>query len=110
MSITDVQWHPYRIPLRSPLVTAHRTLNFREGAIVELHTREGHRGSGEIAPLPDFSQETLNEALDIMQQSPFIHSLRGKQPLKALSELYAEVGHLPASVVCGLEGALLDVL
>ncbi len=110
MNITDVQWHPYRIPLRKPLVTAHRTLTFRDGAVVELHTQKGACGYGEIAPLPDFSQETLNETLDRFQQSPFIHSLRGKQPLKALNELYAEVGRLPASALCGLESALLDML
>lgn len=110
MSITDVHWYPYRVPLRSPLVTAHRTLVFREGAIVELRTQEGDCGYGEIAPLPDFSEETLNETMEAIRQSPFVHSLRGKPLLKALNELYAEVGRLPASALCGLECALMDVL
>lgn len=54
MIITDIQIHPYRIPLRQPFATGHGTLAAREGAIVELVTDEGIVGVGDMAAVTEF--------------------------------------------------------
>ena len=37
--------------------------NIREGAFIRLETKNGRVGWGEVAPLPGFSKETLEEAI-----------------------------------------------
>ena len=55
---------PYRLPLRSPLRTAHGVWAVREGLIVRLEAETGAVTFGEIAPLPQFGTETLAESLE----------------------------------------------
>ena len=55
----------YRLPLRTPLRTAHGVWTEREGIIVRLEDEAGRAGFGEIAPLPWFGTETLAEAEEI---------------------------------------------
>jgi len=54
----------YRLPLRSPLRTAHGVWAVREGLIIRLEAETGAVSYGEIAPLPQFGTETLAEALE----------------------------------------------
>ena len=54
----------YRLPLRSPLRTAHGVWAVREGLIVRLEAETGVVSYGEIAPLPQFGTETLAESLE----------------------------------------------
>lgn len=110
MTITHIQWYPYRIPFRRHFTNAHGKMAVREGAIVEVFV-EGHlSGSGEIAPLPDFGGETLNEALSAL--GAITSNLVGQGITEALHYLHIrqEAGELPSSTTCGLEIALLDVL
>jgi o-succinylbenzoate synthase len=58
-----VQLQPYSIPFRQPLRTAHGTWDRRKGAIVTLIPPTGKPLQGEIAPLPDFGSETLDQAI-----------------------------------------------
>ncbi len=106
LRIRSLKVLPYCIPLRHPLTTAHGTLTIRQGAILEIVTAEGITGIGEIAPLPEFGGGTLNDALAALHQSDLV----GKEPKEALDCLYRAGGSLPASTICGLEMALLDVL
>src|SRR5436305_148984 len=108
MSIVDVQWHPYRIPLRTTFNTAHGALTIREGAIVEVMTSEGINGVGEIAPLPIFSGDTLHDALVVLPS--LVAHMRGQSLSAALAWLYKqqEQVSLSSAAVCGLECALLD--
>lgn len=55
----------YRLPLRPPLRTAHGSWSVREGVVVRLEDGAGRVGFGEIAPLPWFGTETLEEAESI---------------------------------------------
>lgn len=55
-------WTRYRIPFKRPLVTAHGTFPYREGAIVEVTDGTGLTGVGEIAPPPGFGI-SLDDAL-----------------------------------------------
>ena len=52
----------YRLPLATPLRTAHGSWSEREGIIVRLENEAGRVGFGEIAPIPWFGTETLAEA------------------------------------------------
>jgi o-succinylbenzoate synthase len=101
---------PYCIPLCSPFTTAHGTQVTREGAIVEIFTAEGITGLGEIAPMPGFGDDSLNDALRAIDQSSIVSNLLSKRPDEALDDLYRAVDILSPSTVCGLEIALLDVL
>jgi len=56
---------PYRLPLRTPLRTAHGAWSEREGLIVRLEDESGQAGFGEIAPIPWFGTETMIEAREI---------------------------------------------
>jgi len=49
----------YRLPLRSPVVTAARILAERRGVLVRLEADDGGAGWGEAAPLPGWSTSTV---------------------------------------------------
>lgn len=59
--------YQYRLPMDSGVILRDRRLTVREGWIVEL--RQGKRwGRGEIAPLPQFSEETAAQAGSELQR------------------------------------------
>ena len=110
MTIREIQWHPYRLPLRNSFTTAHNVLAVREGAIVEVITDEGLTGIGEIAPLPEFGGETLAIALSALPDlTARLRRLPIKQALAQIST-WVEAGTIPSSTACGLESALFDAL
>lgn len=55
--------YTYRLPFKRPLVTAAGSFAHREGLLLRYHDDEIDLVS-EIAPLPGFSDEDLNEALE----------------------------------------------
>ena len=61
--MTTRSYHLYRysIPVDSQVVLRNRFLKKREGLLVQIKCGE-HEGWGEIAPLPEFSEETLEQA------------------------------------------------
>ncbi|NER19778.1 MAG: o-succinylbenzoate synthase [Symploca sp. SIO1C2] len=61
---------PYRRPFVRPLTTSHGNWEVREGIILRLTDETGRIGWGEIAPIPWFGSETLEQALDFCQQLP----------------------------------------
>jgi len=61
-------FRPYRLPLRTPLRTAHGPWTEREGILVRLEDEKGKVGFGEIAPIPWFGTETLAEAEEICRK------------------------------------------
>ena len=63
-------FHPYRRPFAHPLTTSHGNWEVREGIILCLTDETGKIGWGEIAPIPWFGSETLEQALDFCQQLP----------------------------------------
>jgi len=106
--IKHMRWSPYRIPFRTNFTTAHGILNARQGAIVEIVTNDDLTGVGEIAPMPEFAGDDLLTALAPL---PLLSSqLLGWELLDAINFLYTEATELPATTLCGLEGALLDVI
>jgi L-Ala-D/L-Glu epimerase len=106
--IEHIRWFPYTIPLHAKFATAHSVLTARTGAIVEVVCANNLSGYGEIAPLPDFAGDNLPTALSSLYS--FYLELYGLAPLDALDFLYTRAHSLPATMVCGLESALLDIL
>ncbi len=110
MKIVDIQWRNYRLPYLSGFSTAHGVMTAREGIIVQVTTRQGITGIGEIAPLPAFGGGSLADAATLLPA--LIARLHHKSLHEALDLLLTEgkVGTKAAPALCGLEIALLDVL
>lgn len=57
-----LELYTYRIPFKQPFITGAGTFDFREGLLVRYHDQTIDIVS-EVAPLPGFSTETLDEAI-----------------------------------------------
>ncbi|MCF2971887.1 o-succinylbenzoate synthase [Synechococcus sp. Nb3U1] len=71
--LTDLkfEFRPYRRPFRQPLRTHHGLWLIREGILIRLtDIGTGIHRYGEIAPIPWFGSETLEQALQFCQQLP----------------------------------------
>ncbi len=110
MKIVDIQWRNYRLPYLSGFSTAHGVMTAREGIIVQVTTRQGITGIGEIAPLPAFGGGSLADAATLLPA--LIARLHHKSLHEALDLLLTERKEATkaAPALCGLEIALLDVL
>jgi O-succinylbenzoate synthase len=60
----------YQRPFKRPLSTHHGNWTVREGIILRLIDEAGNMSWGEIAPIPWFGSETLEQALYFCQQLP----------------------------------------
>jgi o-succinylbenzoate synthase len=70
------QFDRYQQKFKQPLKTNHGIWNVREGIIIKLTNESGKIGWGEIAPIPWFGSETLQQAIDFCEQ--FGNSIAGK--------------------------------
>jgi O-succinylbenzoate synthase len=61
---------PYRRPFRQPLRTAHGPWAVREGIILRFADEQGQVTFGEIAPIPWFGTETLEQAREFCDRFP----------------------------------------
>ncbi len=59
---------PYRYSFNQPLHTSHGIWRVREGIIITLRDFNNRIGKGEIAPIPWFGSETLEDALNFCSQ------------------------------------------
>ncbi|MEQ9886971.1 o-succinylbenzoate synthase [Pectobacterium zantedeschiae] len=93
----QVTLYRYSVPMEAGVVLRNQRLKTRDGLIVRL--QEGERlGWGEIAPLPEFSVETLAEA-----QSAALEQLAAWAAGSAFSDV------LPPSVAFGLSCAQAEL-
>jgi len=74
-------WRPYRRSFRHPLRTHHGLWHERQGILVRLEAPGGRVGFGEIAPLPWFGSETMEQAQD------FCHRLGDRLTPSTLLEI-----------------------
>jgi o-succinylbenzoate synthase len=65
-----LHYYPYHRPFKRPLQTSHGLWSVRSGIILQLIDDRGTVGLGEIAPLPWFGTETLEEALAFCDRFP----------------------------------------
>lgn len=110
MKIVDVQWRNYRLPLHNSFSTAHGAMTSREGIIVQVTTRQGISGIGEIAPLPASGGGSLADAHMLLPA--LIARLYYKTLHEALDLVFTEgkADTKATSTLCGLEIALLDAI
>ncbi len=65
------QFRPYQRPFRQPFLTHHGPWSVRQGILICLtETASGLHRYGEIAPIPWFGTETLEQALEWCRQLP----------------------------------------
>lgn len=100
MKIKTFSLHPYETPLT--------TGQIRQGIFINIIDDEGNSGWGEIAPLPKWSYETLNDSLQQLkekQQEIMKVNWTASNCLKQIGKL-----NLLPSLSFGLESALLSIL
>lgn len=101
MKVKMFSFHPYTIPLSNG--------SLRHGILINITDERGNSAWGEVAPLPKWSQETLEEAIDqlVEKKQSIIDSdwVDASQALKRIEQL-----ELFPSVEFGLESALLSLL
>lgn len=102
------EYRVYRAPFRQPLATAHGIWREREGVIIQLTAEDGRTALGEIAPLPSWGSESLDDALAFCAAAPamidevFVHTIPATRPCcrfaveTAWDALHRPAGDLPA--------------
>ncbi len=93
----------YRLPMRRSLVTSSGTIRERRGFWVVLRDEEGNTGLGEIAPLPGWATESIEDA------QRWIERLTGGEPLTADLRRWDEMLADSPATHAGIELALLDL-
>jgi len=108
MTITDATCYTYTLPLRPPLTLAGSTVSQRRGALLRLTGEDGATGWGEAAPLPGFSPESREEAVEALALRA--RTLRGRSRPEEPGQLlqWGEPGD-PSSVRFAVQSALLDL-
>ncbi|MCP5048981.1 MAG: o-succinylbenzoate synthase, partial [bacterium] len=67
-TVKSLQLYRYSIPFKTPLQVAEKNLHSRHGLVIRVTDSDGFNGYGEIAPLPGYSRETPEQALDQTRQ------------------------------------------
>lgn len=109
MTIRSYHLYHYSIPVDSQVVLRNRFLKKREGLLVQVKCGQ-HEGWGEIAPLPEFSQETLEQAQQQTLQwlQNWDHARANDQKL-SLDGLYPSVAFGLSCALAEMKGELSEV-
>lgn len=109
MIISEIIFHPYKIPFKDIFISAKQVYNSREGIIIEV--KSGNlSGFGEVAPLPGYSEESLIDAKYSLEG--FALSIENTKDEFSLEDLLllakAQSVNCP-SALFGLETAIYDL-
>jgi O-succinylbenzoate synthase len=114
MRIQGIDLYEYSLPLKKRLPLKGVELTVRRGLLLRLTDADGNIGWGEIAPLPGFSNETLDE---VRAQACFLRGLAiGIEVPEIVFHLDGSFGRLldpfgiHASVRFGIEMAVLNLM
>ncbi len=114
MKISSFKIYQYKIPFVKPLWLKGDLFDQREGVIIHLTSDDGFEGFGECAPLPNFSQETLEDSIKQLKElKHFFNNLELPETLKTLEkelEKYFDEDKLLKSVSFGIESSLYHLL
>ncbi len=109
MKLKHFQLYRYRLPFQRALQLKTRTHTHRTGCVVELYSDDGLAGWGEIAPLPGFSLESLNDA--IQQADHFLSRQRRVTLPPKVDALFEWIpADLFPAVAFGISGAILNIM
>ena len=110
MIIRDFKFIPYKLKLKSPFKNASFAINEREGFIIRIVDENNFVGFGEVAPLPGFSLENIENcdvALNKLHYS-IIEKSAKKIDFDLIQELQS-ISNLP-SLSFGIEQAVISLL
>ncbi|PWB69551.1 o-succinylbenzoate synthase [candidate division GN15 bacterium] len=112
MMMISARMYQYRVPLVRPLPLKSHRISDREGLLIQFTDELNRIGWGEIAPLPGFSIESLEEARVCSARA--CHTLRGSElpePAVLLERgIESILGYAcPSSVTFGVESAILTL-
>jgi len=102
--------YKYRLPFKKALKTSTATFDYREGLIL-VYTDNGQQYFGEAAPLPGFSNETLQEIESLLPdiREKVEELFNSSFTTKTLCELY-KTKSLPPSLQFGLDSIGYQIL
>ena len=114
MKIAKFKIFKFALPLVRPLIIGKTVLRKRKGLIVAIYDENGHRGLGEISPLPGLSVEDTKKAkkelLNLRKSVLFSTIPDGLKALTGGFNRWLDSYELSPSVVFGFESALLNLL
>ncbi|MBI5091178.1 MAG: o-succinylbenzoate synthase [Candidatus Hydrogenedentes bacterium] len=115
MKLASISVRRYDLRLERSIPLRDTNLSVRSGLILTLQSDSGHSGYGDIAPLPGFSGETLDEATEqALSLSDLVITTElpsGDAPLGwALADWVEHHAMLAPSVRFGIESALLNLI
>ena len=114
MIISHFELYRYTLALKESVKIKGKVLNKREGIILRLQSPGGSEGLGEIAPLPEFNQETIEACVGQLNKIlPMIKSQEIPSHLENLNGGFEHwLGHyqLYPSVRFGIEMAILNLV
>ena len=96
-----LEFRRYRFPFGRAVRTAHGPWVEREGLLVRLEDEAGRSGYGEVAPIPWFGTETLEEAEEVLAK---LGGAAETASLKGIDERYGCVRFALASALAGWSG------
>jgi len=106
--------YQYSLDLNHPLTIRGQQLENRQGLIIHLKSEQGEEGFGDVAPLPAFSRETLNDTLN---QIPLLCSKmcgqtipEGLTKFSGKFDRWLDPFDLKPSLRFGFESAVLHLL
>ena len=108
MKLATVSVHRYRLPLRSPWLTAGAGVGERCGWLLCLQDDSGRRGYGDCTPLPGCVGESATAALQALRS--LLPPLIGLTAKAALGRLEPGSDCPTPAARCAVETALLDLL
>lgn len=104
----------YRVPLTASLSNSRTTWSHREGLWIELgETGAWQRGRGEVAPLPGYSSESLQDCERFLESLPSetLQPILAARSARELAvQLEKRLLQAPAAARFGLESAAFDRL
>ena len=98
MTVVRAELHPFRLALRTPLVTGGASVRFRAGFLVAL-SADGITGWGEASPLPGWSRTTLLETEVALRRTLDRIEAGGEAALDDLVDGLHDAPHARAGVV-----------
>ncbi|TDQ58014.1 O-succinylbenzoate synthase [Mesocricetibacter intestinalis] len=106
MTFRSYNLYRYSIPVDSQLILRNRFLKQREGLLVRIKCKD-REGWGEIAPLPEFSHESLEQAQQqSLQWLQNWDAARNRNEKLPLGELYPSVAFGLSCALAEMQGKL----
>lgn len=104
----DIKLYRYRFPFKQSFITASGSFTEREGIIFVLR-HDGIEAYGEAAPLPGFSEESMDDILDYLTQNyDSLYAYIHQELTKEDTNKHELLSPLPASLAFGIDTLLAD--